>query len=120
MKIIFRILFTALGVLLAASLVPGISVAGFWTAVLVAVILGILNVTIGALLKLLTLPLSIVTFGFFFLVINALMFWAAGFIKGFQVAGFWAAFFGSLIVTIVSMLGRYIIRGSGRHSYSQI
>ena len=66
----------------------------------------ILNVTIGALLKLLTLPLSIVTFGFFFLVVNALMFWAASFIKGFHVAGFWAAFFGGLIVTIVSMLGQ--------------
>jgi putative membrane protein len=114
MKIIFRILFTALGVLVAANIVPGISVAGFWTAVLVAIILGILNVTIGALLKLLTLPLSIVTFGFFWLVINALMFWAASFIKGFHVAGFWAAFFGSLIVTVVSMLGRLLLRESAR------
>jgi putative membrane protein len=77
-------------------------------------------VTIGALLKLLTLPLSIVTFGFFFLVINAFMFWAANFIKGFHVAGFWSAFFGSLIVTVVSMLGRHIIRGSGRGYHSQI
>ena len=114
MKIIFKILFTALGVLLASAIVPGISVAGFWTAVLVAIILGILNVTIGALLKLLTLPLSIVTFGFFWFVINALMFWAASFIKGFHVAGFWAAFFGSLIVTIVSMLGRWLLRESAR------
>jgi putative membrane protein len=112
MKIIFRILFTAVGVLAAASLVPGIVVAGFWTAVLVAVILGILNVTIGPVLKLLTLPLSVVTFGFFLLVINALMFWAASFVKGFHVSGFWAAFFGSLIVTVVSMLGRILIRES--------
>jgi putative membrane protein len=119
MKIIFRILFTALGVLLASNIVPGIVVAGFWTAVLVAIILGILNVTIGLLLKLLTLPLSIVTFGFFFLVINALMFWAASFIKGFHVSGFWAAFFGSLIVTIISMLGRILLRESGRTYYGQ-
>lgn len=110
MKIIFRILFTALGVLLAANIVPGITVNGFWTAVLVAIILGILNVSLGALLKLLTLPLSIVTFGFFLLVINALMFWAASFIKGFYVAGFWAAFFGSLIVTVISIIGRRLIR----------
>ena len=110
MKIIFRILFTALGVLVAANVVPGISVAGFWTAVLVAVVFGLLNATLGTILKVLTFPLSIVTFGFFFLVINALMFWAASFIKGFHVAGFWAAFFGSLIVTIVSMIGKRLTR----------
>src|SRR5260221_10675826 len=111
MKLILRILFTALGVLLAAYFVPGIVVAGFWTAVLVAIVLGLLNVTIGFILKILTLPLSLVTFGFFFLVINALMFWAASFVKGFHVSGFWAAFFGALVVTVVSMVGRQITRG---------
>ncbi len=95
---------------MAANVVPGISVAGFWTAVLVAVVFGLLNATLGTILKVLTFPLSIVTFGFFFLVINALMFWAASFIKGFHVAGFWAAFFGSLIVTIVSMIGKRLTR----------
>lgn len=110
MKILLRILFTTLGVLLAAYFIPGISVAGFWTAVLVAVVLAILNVTIGFILKILTLPLSLVTFGLFFLVINALMFWAASFVKGFHVSGFWAAFFGALIVTLVSMIGRLLAR----------
>ncbi len=119
MRVVFRILFTALGVLLAAYIVPGIAVAGFWIAVLVAVVLAILNVTVGALLKILTLPLSIVSFGFFFLIINAFMFWAASFVKGFHVAGFWAAFFGSLIVTVVAMLGRRFIRGSSRNYRSQ-
>ena len=74
-----------------------------------AIVLGILNVTLGLVLKILTLPLSIATFGFFFLVINALMFWAASFVKGFNVGGFWAAFFGALITTIISMVGRKII-----------
>src|SRR4051794_10010405 len=101
MKVILRILFSALGVMLAAYIVPGIYVAGFWTAVLVAVVLGLLNVTLGFLLKVLTFPLSIVTFGFFFLVVNALMFWAASFVKGFHVGGFWAAFLGALTVTVV-------------------
>jgi putative membrane protein len=114
MRIILRILFTALGVLVASYLVPGIVVAGFWTAVLVAIVLGILNVTLGAILKILTLPLSIITFGFFFLIINALMFWAASFIKGFHVAGFWAAFFGALVVTVVSMVGRLLLRNQGQ------
>ncbi len=109
MKILFKIVITALGVMLAANVVPGIAVAGFWTAVLVAIVLGILNATIGFILKVLTFPLTLVTFGFFFLVVNALMFWAASFVKGFHVAGFWPAFFGSLIVTIISMVGRKVV-----------
>jgi len=117
MKVVFRILFTTLGVLVAANLIPGISVAGFWTAVLVAIVLGILNVTLGFILKVLTLPLSFVTFGFFLLVINALMFWAASFVKGFHVSGFWAAFFGSLVVTVISLLGRLIMKESGPHHW---
>jgi putative membrane protein len=112
MKIILKILFTTLGVMVAASIVPGIVVAGFWTAVLVAIVLGILNVTLGTILKVLTFPLTIVSFGFFLLVINALMFWAASFVKGFHVAGFWSAFLGSVIVTIISLLGRAIMRES--------
>ena len=109
MKLLLRILFTALGVLTASAIVPGIGIASFWTAVLVAIVLGILNVTLGAVLKVLTLPLSLVTFGLFFLVINALMFWAASFVKGFHVAGFWPAFFGSLIVTLISIVGKKLI-----------
>jgi len=118
MKILFRIIITALGVMLAANIVPGIYVSGFWTAVLVAIILGILNVVLGFPLKLLTFPLSLVTFGLFLLVINALVFWAASFVKGFHVAGFWPAFFGALIVTVVSMVGRQVIRESSQNSYN--
>lgn len=110
MKLILRILFNALGVLAAAAIVPGIFVANFWVAVLVAIVFGILNATLGTILKILTFPLSVITLGFFLLVINALVFWSTSFIKGFHVAGFWAAFFGSLIVTIVSMAGRSIIK----------
>jgi putative membrane protein len=113
MRILIRILFTTFGVLLAAYLVPGVIVAGFWTAVLVAIVLGILNVTIGFVLKVLTFPLSLVSFGLFFLVINAFLFWMASFVKGFHVAGFWAAFFGALIVTVLSMVGRMLVRGNG-------
>ena len=110
MRLIFKVLFTTLGVLVASVLVHGIMVANFWVALLVAIVLGILNVTIGAILKVLTLPLGIVTFGLFFLVINALMFWLASFVKGFEVSGFWAAFFGALVVTIISMCGRILTK----------
>ncbi|PIR96175.1 MAG: hypothetical protein COT92_02580 [Candidatus Doudnabacteria bacterium CG10_big_fil_rev_8_21_14_0_10_42_18] len=106
MYLFLRIIINALAVMLAANVVPGLSVTGFWTAVLVAVILGILNATLGLVLKVLTFPLSLVSFGFFLLVINALVFWAASFIKGFNVESFGAAFFGSLIVTVVSMIGK--------------
>jgi putative membrane protein len=112
MGLILKIIITAVGVLIAQNLVPGIEVAGFGTAVLVAIVLGILNATLGFALKVLTFPLSIVTFGFFLLVINALMFWATTFIKGFEVSGFWSAFFGALIVTVVSMLSKSLIKNS--------
>jgi putative membrane protein len=110
MSFIIKIIITALAVLLAANVVPGIAVSGFWTAVLVAIVLGILNVVLGWPLKILTFPLSIITLGLFLLVVNALVFWAASLVKGFSVDGFWPAFFGSLIVTVVSMLGRQLTK----------
>ena len=106
MFLLSRIIINALAVMLAANIVPGIEVAGFWTAVLVAIILGILNATLGIVLKVLTFPFSIVTFGFFMLIVNGIVFWAASFVKGFNVEGFAPAFFGALIVTIVSMLAK--------------
>jgi len=106
MRFIFKILISACAVLLASVVVPGIVVAGFGTAVLVAIVLGILNATLGLLLKVLTFPLTIFTFGLFLLVVNALVFWSASFVKGFDVAGFGSAFLGSIIVTIVSLLGK--------------
>ena len=109
MKLFFKLVFTALGIMAAALVVPGITVTSFWVALLVAVVLGILNMTLGAVLKILTLPLSLVTFGLFLLVINAFVFWAASFVKGFHVAGFWPAFLGSIIVTVVSLVGKKII-----------
>lgn len=110
MKILLKILITALGVLVASYIVPGIHVASFWTAVLVAIVVGILNATVGMVLKVLTFPLTLATFGFFILVINAFVFWLATFVKGFNVEGFGSAFFGSLIVTIISLLGKRLIK----------
>ena len=107
MYIILRLVINALGVMLAANVVPGISVNGFGTALLVALVLGILNVIIGWPLKILTFPLSIATLGFFLLIINTLLFKMATFVKGFEVVGFWPAFFGSIIVTLVSIVGKH-------------
>lgn len=109
MKLLLRIIINSLAVLLAANIVTGIHVDSFWTAVLVAIVLGILNATLGVFLKVLTFPLTIVTFGIFLLVINGLVFWAASFIKGFSVDGFGPAFLGALIVTVVSIVGRKLL-----------
>jgi len=110
MNIILRLLINALGVMLAANVVPGISVKGFGTALLVALVLSVLNVLVGLPLKILTFPLSITTFGFFLLIINTLLFKMATFVKGFEAAGFWPAFFGSVIVTVFSMVGKRLLK----------
>jgi len=109
MYIIYRWLITALGVMLAAQIVPGIEVKNFWVALVVALVLGVLNVIVGWPIKILTFPLSLLTLGFFLLVVNAWVFWMAGLVKGFSVQGFWPAFLGSLIVTLFSLLARRLI-----------
>lgn len=109
MKIIIRLILNALAVLLAAKIIPGIFVASFGVALLVAMVLAVLNVTLGFLLKVITFPLTLITFGLFLLVVNGLVFWAATFVKGFEVQGFGAAFLGALIVTAVSMIGKHFL-----------
>ena len=110
MKLITKLLLVTLTLLLVASLVPGIEVDGFYTALIAAIVIGLLNLFVKPILVLLTLPVTILTLGLFLFVINAFLFWfAASFIEGFAVDGFLAALVGSLIVTIVSTFAnRYI------------
>jgi putative membrane protein len=89
MKLIFRILLNTFAVLLASFLVPGIFVANLYTALIVALILGLINLLIKPIIFVLTLPITIITLGLFSLVINALLFWlTATVVKGFSVSGF--------------------------------
>jgi putative membrane protein len=82
---------------------PGIVVSSFWSAMLAAAVLGLINMLVKPIFILLTLPITIVTLGLFLLVINALMFWLAGSIlKGFQVNGFWWAVGGALFYSVIS------------------
>ena len=100
----------ALAVLGAAYLIPGIAVASFYTALIVAALWGVVNVIIKPILLILTLPLTILTLGLFTFVINALLFWFLGtIVKGFVVDGFVAAFLGALFVSIVSFVGNKIL-----------
>ncbi len=102
MSFVVRFLGTVFAVLLAAYVVPGFSVANFYTGAIVALVLGVLNITIKPILLVLTLPLNLVTLGLFTFVINAFLIWfAALFVPGFTVNGFVPALLGGLIVAVV-------------------
>ena len=101
MNFILKIVLTAVAVLLIAHFLPGVSVVNFTNAVIVAIVLALLRVTIKPLLIILTLPVTIVTLGLFLLVINALIILLAdNLIDGFHVTGFWVALLFSLILSI--------------------
>lgn len=103
MGLIARFIGTIFAVLLAAYVVPGFHVADFYTAAIVAVVLGVLNVTLRPILLLLTLPLNLITLGLFSFVINAgLILLISTFIKGFTVDGFLPALFGGALIATVS------------------
>ncbi|MVW71406.1 MULTISPECIES: phage holin family protein [unclassified Bordetella] len=110
MTLILVWLLNAVALLIVAYLLPGITVVGFGSALIAALVLGLLNMLVKPVLVLLTLPITIVTLGLFLLVLNALLFWLAGSIlKGFQVNGFWWAVAGALLYSIISgLLSRLI------------
>jgi putative membrane protein len=107
---LLNLLVSTLALLVAAWIVPGVRVSGPLAALLAALLIGFLNATVGLVLKILTIPLTLVTLGLFLLVVNALMFWlAAAIVPGFSVRGFWAAFFGALLMSVVGVIFRRIV-----------
>ncbi len=103
-------LISAVSLVIAAYLVPGIQIRGLGTALIAPIVIGLVNATLGFILKILTLPLTFLTLGLFWLVINALMLeLAAAIVPGFYVSGFWAAFFGAIILSLVSMFLRSLL-----------
>lgn len=102
MSILLKWLSSATAILIVAYILPGVVVAGLWSALVLAIILGLLNVSIKPLLILLTLPINVLTLGLFTLVINALIILlASSIVKGFIVGGFLNALLFSLILTII-------------------
>jgi putative membrane protein len=96
-------LINALALLTVAYVLPGIRVADFGSAMIAAVVLGLVNAVIRPILILLTLPATILTLGLFIFVINGLLFWFVGStLQGFTVSGFWWGFFGAIVYSIVS------------------
>ena len=105
MNFLLRLLLNALAVLIVAKLVPGISVSGYGPALFAGLAIAVINTVLGPILHILALPFSVLTLGFFALVVNALLFWlAASFVPGFYVAGFWPAFFGAIVFWLVSLV----------------
>lgn len=105
MKIIIRWLLLAAALLLVAQIYPGVQVLSFGSAMIAALVLGLLNTLLRPILVLLTLPVTLLTLGLFLFVINALMFYfAASLLDGFRVAGFGAALIGSLIYSVCGLV----------------
>ena len=105
MKLLLTWAINALALLALPYLFASIRVESFGTALVAALILGLLNTLVRPLLVVLTLPITVLTLGLFILVINALLFWFVGtFVKGFVVAGFWPAFWGAIVVGVVGWL----------------
>src|SRR5580658_5294874 len=101
---------SALCLLLVSRFVPGFIVSGFGTALIAAVVIGLVNGTLGLLLKLISLPLILITFGLFWLVINALMLeFASLLVPGFVVRGFGPAFWGAVILSLLNFAVRAIL-----------
>ncbi|PQJ79771.1 phage holin family protein [Polaribacter porphyrae] len=101
MKVFFKILLTALAVVVLASILPGVYVTGYGSAVLVAIVIALLNMFVRPLLVFFTLPATIVTLGLFLFVINAIIILLAdSLVDGFAVNGFLAAFFFSILLSV--------------------
>jgi putative membrane protein len=103
MKLIIKLLISTIAVWVAANIVPGVQIADFKTALIFAIILGILNVFVKPILSLIALPITLITLGLFSLVINVLMILlAANIVEGVVVAGFISALLFSIVMTLVS------------------
>jgi putative membrane protein len=110
-KLLAHWILSAMCLLLVAHFVPGFFVRGFGTALIAAIVVGLVNGTIGMLLKVLTFPLTVLTFGIFWLLINALMLkFAALFVPGFEVRGLSPAFWGGLILSLLNMTIRQLLK----------
>lgn len=110
-RLVARWVLTALCVLLVAHTVPGFDVHSFLTALLAAAFIGLANATLGLLLKIITFPLIILSFGLFLLLINAaLLELASWFVPGFEVHGFWPAIWGALLLSILNIAVKWVVR----------
>jgi putative membrane protein len=111
LKLLLHWLFSAIALLIVSQFVPGFVVRGLGPALIAALVIGLLNATVGLLLKIITFPISILTLGLFLLVINGMMILvASGIVRGFYVSGMIPAFWGAVVLAILGMLFRSIAK----------
>ena len=111
MALLIQWLLYAIALLIVSRIVPGFHVTGLWPAMIASLVIGLLNATVGLLLKIITFPISILTLGLFFLVINALMIQLASHIvRGFTVTGFGPAFWGAVVLALLGMLIKAVMK----------
>ncbi len=110
MRLLLNWVLSAVAVWIMAQVVPGIHVNGAIAALIAALAIGFINATIGAILKIITFPLTLLTLGVFWFVINALMLeLASAVVPGFQVRGFFAAFVGAIVLSVINLLLKSIV-----------
>ncbi|MGZ5034042.1 MAG: phage holin family protein [Usitatibacter sp.] len=110
LTLLARWIINAAALLLVAYLYPGVQVESFLAALLAALVLGLINAVVRPILVLLTLPVTILTLGLFLFVINAALFWlAAEIVHGFRVTGFGAAFIGSILYSLITLLTSWLL-----------
>jgi putative membrane protein len=103
----------AIALMVVSKIVPGFYVAGLWPALIASLVIGLLNATLGLLLKIVTFPISILTFGLFLLVINGLMILvASSIVRGFHVSGWIPALWGAVVLALLGVLIRAVTKNS--------
>jgi putative membrane protein len=113
--LLIRFLFGVAGLWLAAQVVPGIRYDSIASLLAAAFLLGIINAIVRPILVILTLPITLVTLGLFLLVINACTLKLTSiFLHGFHVHGFWAAFWGAILVSVCGWIGSSLAKDQGR------
>ena len=101
---------SAVSLFVVSNLIPGIRLDGLGPALLAPLVIGLVNATVGFIIKNVTFPITILSLGIFLLVINALMLMLAAYlVPGFAVAGFWSAFFGAIVMSLVGMILRSLL-----------
>lgn len=109
MRLLLRWAISAFAIFLVPYIVPGVTIRNFWTALVAALVIGLVNILIKPILLIFTLPINILTLGLFTLVVNAVMFWLAStIVKGFDVSGFTAAFLGALAYWLIAWFGNAV------------
>lgn len=108
-RLIVQWLLSTVALVIVSRIVPGFYVNGLWPALIASVVIGLLNATLGMFLKVITFPLTIITFGVFLLVINAgMLLLASEMVPGFQVHGYQPAFWGAAVLALLSLLIRAV------------